>query len=126
MLWTLVQNCSTCHRRTLGIVAITLNLAVFVFQLQVIPGNFSDSSSSLATISQHEPGGHPPTAAYVAEQHNTTRVAMATVLDQTSNRRSFSNQTALFEKNTLSQQDQCWETYVGQVVNQHSCEGLGC
>ncbi|XP_029702646.1 transmembrane channel-like protein 3 [Takifugu rubripes] len=84
--------------------------------LQVSPGNFSDSSSLLATISQQELGGHPPTVAYIAEQHNTTRVTIATVLDQTSHRRSFSNQTALFEKNTLSQQDQCWETYVGQEM----------
>lgn len=103
-----------------------MNLAAFVFQLQASPGNFSDSSSLLATISQRELGGHPPTVAYIAEQQNTTRVTIATVLDQTSHRRSFSNQTALFEKNTLSQQDQCWETYVGQVVTQRACEGLGC
>uniref|UniRef100_A0A4W6D6B4 Transmembrane channel-like protein n=1 Tax=Lates calcarifer TaxID=8187 RepID=A0A4W6D6B4_LATCA len=29
---------------------------------------------------------------------------------------TISNQTALFEKNTRSQQDQCWETYVGQEM----------
>lgn len=121
-----LESSSTRHRRILGKVVITLNLAAFVFQLQVSPGNFSDSSSLLATISQHELGGPPPTVAYIAEQQNTTRVTIATVLDQTSHRRSFSNQTALFEKNTLSQQDQCWETYVGQVVTQHACEGLGC
>lgn len=31
------------------------------------------------------------------------------------------NQTALFEKNTRSQQDQCWETYVGQVLTHCIC-----
>uniref|UniRef100_A0A8C4GFW3 Transmembrane channel-like protein n=1 Tax=Dicentrarchus labrax TaxID=13489 RepID=A0A8C4GFW3_DICLA len=29
---------------------------------------------------------------------------------------TISNQTALFEKNTRSQQEQCWETYVGQEM----------
>lgn len=84
------------------------------------PENRSDSSSLLATISQHDLDAHAPTAASISEHHNTTTVTIATVLDQTVGRRSFSEQSVPFERNTLSQQDQCWETYVGQVVTQHS------
>lgn len=91
-------------------------LAVFVFQLQAASANLSDFSSLLATVSQHELNGNHTTVVDIPEQHNATTVTIATVLDHINSRRSSSNQSALFEKNTLSQQDQCWETYVGQVV----------
>uniref|UniRef100_H3CMK3 Transmembrane channel-like protein n=1 Tax=Tetraodon nigroviridis TaxID=99883 RepID=H3CMK3_TETNG len=83
--------------------------------LQAAPANLSDSSSLLATVSQQELNGTHTTVADIPEQHNATTVTIATVLDHINSRGSSSNQSALFEKNTLSQQDQCWETYVGQV-----------
>ncbi|KAF7650866.1 hypothetical protein LDENG_00119510 [Lucifuga dentata] len=83
----------------------------------VSPGNWSDSSSFLATISQPEEGS---VSTLVSEHHNSTIVTIATMLDFTNSSRSstatVSNQTALFEKNIRSQQDQCWETYVGQEM----------
>ncbi|XP_042345789.1 transmembrane channel-like protein 3 [Plectropomus leopardus] len=88
----------------------------------VSPGNWSDSSSFLATISQPEVES-PSTLISdisVSEHHNSTIATVAMVLDvtntSTSSSGSISNQTALFEKNTRSQQDQCWETYVGQEM----------
>uniref|UniRef100_A0A3B4XE48 Transmembrane channel-like protein n=1 Tax=Seriola lalandi dorsalis TaxID=1841481 RepID=A0A3B4XE48_SERLL len=54
----------------------------------------------------------------VSEHRNSTIATIATVLEVTNSSRSssVSNQTALFERNTRSQQDQCWETYVGQEM----------
>ncbi|XP_028258463.1 transmembrane channel-like protein 3 [Parambassis ranga] len=90
--------------------------------VQVSAGNWTDSSSFLATISQP---GVDSASTLVSEisssgHHNSTRTTIATMLDVTNSSRSssasVSNQTALFEKNTRSQQDQCWETYVGQEM----------
>lgn len=86
-------------------------------------GNWSDSSSFLATISQPEIESLSTLVSEISisEHHNSTIATIATVLDITNSSRSssmyVSNQTALFEKNTRSQQDQCWETYVGQVLS---------
>ncbi|XP_047435903.1 transmembrane channel-like protein 3 isoform X1 [Mugil cephalus] len=89
--------------------------------IQVSPSNWTDSSSFLATISQPEVDSLSTLVSEISASghHNTTIATIATVLDVNSSRRSsgtFSNQTALFEKNTRSQQDQCWETYVGQEM----------
>ncbi|KAM7406648.1 hypothetical protein PAMP_001015 [Pampus punctatissimus] len=90
--------------------------------IQVSPGNWSDSSSFLATISQPEVDSLSTLVSeiYVSDPRNSTIATIATVLDVTNSSRSSSgivtNQTALFEKNTRSQQDQCWETYVGQEM----------
>ncbi|KAG8001672.1 Transmembrane channel-like protein 3 [Nibea albiflora] len=85
------------------------------------PSNWSDSSSFLATISQPEVDSLSTLVSdiSVSEHRNSTIATIATVLDVTNSGRSSagtSNQTALFEKNTRSQQDQCWETYVGQEM----------
>ncbi|XP_050932191.1 transmembrane channel-like protein 3 isoform X2 [Lates calcarifer] len=92
----------------------------------VSTGNWSDSSSFLATISQPEVNSFSTLVSKisVAEHHNSTIATIATVLEVTNSSSSssrsssatISNQTALFEKNTRSQQDQCWETYVGQEM----------
>ncbi|XP_027137113.1 transmembrane channel-like protein 3 isoform X2 [Larimichthys crocea] len=87
----------------------------------VNPGNWSDSSAFLATISQPEVDSLSTLVSdiSVSEHRNSTIATIATVLDVTNSGRSSagtSNQTALFEKNTRSQQDQCWETYVGQEM----------
>ncbi|KAG7220820.1 hypothetical protein INR49_017787, partial [Caranx melampygus] len=82
-------------------------------------GNWSDFSSFLATISQPEVDSSVSTLVSeisVSEHHNSTIATIATVLEVTnsssrSSSGTVSNQTALFEKNTRSQQDQCWETY---------------
>ncbi|XP_067453806.1 transmembrane channel-like protein 3 [Thunnus thynnus] len=88
----------------------------------VSPGNWSDTSSFLATISQPEVDSLSTLVSEisVSEHRNSTIATIATVLDVTNSSRSglgtVNNQTALFEKNTRSQQDQCWETYVGQEM----------
>lgn len=96
---------------------------VFVFQVPLNPGNWSDPRSFLATISQPEVDSPSTLVSEISvfEPRNSTIATIAMVLDvtNTSTSRSgiISNQTALFEKNTRSQQDQCWETYVGQVLS---------
>uniref|UniRef100_A0A671TU93 Transmembrane channel-like protein n=1 Tax=Sparus aurata TaxID=8175 RepID=A0A671TU93_SPAAU len=53
----------------------------------------------------------------VSEHRNTTIATIPMVMNiSRSGSGTISNQTALFEKNTRSQQDQCWETYVGQEM----------
>ncbi|KAG7220821.1 hypothetical protein INR49_031560 [Caranx melampygus] len=90
--------------------------------VSIVPGstgNWSDFSSFLATISQPEVDSSVSTLVSeisVSEHHNSTIATIATVLEVTnsssrSSSGTVSNQTALFEKNTRSQQDQCWETY---------------
>ncbi|XP_063737968.1 transmembrane channel-like protein 3 [Eleginops maclovinus] len=86
------------------------------------PGNWSDSSSFLATISQLEGNSLSTLVSEISisEHHNITVATIATVLDVRNSSPSvsgvISNQTSLFEKNTRSQQDPCWETYVGQEM----------
>lgn len=98
-----------------------MDSTVSVPQVPVSPGNWSDSSSFLATISQPEVDSFSTLVSdiSVSEHHNSTIATIATVLDvrnsSVSSSGSIFNQTALFEKNTRSQQDPCWETYVGQV-----------
>ncbi|KAF1392475.1 hypothetical protein PFLUV_G00028310 [Perca fluviatilis] len=88
----------------------------------VSPGNWSDSSSFLATISQPEVDSFSTLVSdiSVSEHRNSTIATIATVLvvrnSSVSSSGSVFNQTALFEKNTRSQQDPCWETYVGQEM----------
>ncbi|XP_051235939.1 transmembrane channel-like protein 3 isoform X2 [Dicentrarchus labrax] len=88
----------------------------------VNPGNWSDSSSFLATISQPEADSLSTLVSDIStsEHRNSAIATIAMVLDVTNSGRSssgtISNQTALFEKNTRSQQEQCWETYVGQEM----------
>ncbi len=94
---------------------------IFLCQVPVNPGNWSDSSSFLATISQSEVESLSTLVSEISEHRNSTIATIATVLYVTNSGRSssgtVSNQTVLFEKNTRSQQDQCWETYVGQVLS---------
>lgn len=89
------------------------------------PANWSDSSSFLATISQPEVDSLPPlvSEASVPEHHSSTMATVVSVLGVTNGSRSISNQTGLFEKNSRSQQEQCWETYVGQVRSGPAAEG---
>nr|XP_061811229.1 transmembrane channel-like protein 3 [Nerophis lumbriciformis] len=87
--------------------------------IPVNPANWSDTNSYLATIAQ--PGALSlSTLMSEISNRNSTVATIATVMDVTNRSRgsseTFSNQTAQFEKNTRSQQDQCWETYVGQEM----------
>uniref|UniRef100_A0A3B4EZI7 Transmembrane channel-like protein n=1 Tax=Pundamilia nyererei TaxID=303518 RepID=A0A3B4EZI7_9CICH len=84
-----------------------------------INSNWNESRSFLATIS-HPEGNSLSTLVSdisLSENHNSTTATIATVLAVTSRSSSGDvyNQTAVFEKNTR-QQDQCWETYVGQEM----------
>uniref|UniRef100_A0A3P8V4S1 Transmembrane channel-like protein n=1 Tax=Cynoglossus semilaevis TaxID=244447 RepID=A0A3P8V4S1_CYNSE len=85
-------------------------------------GNWSESSSFLATISQPEGDSLSTLVSEISasEHRNGTTATIATMLGVSNSSRSVlgtvRNQTALFEKNTRTQQDQCWETYVGQEM----------
>lgn len=95
---------------------------MFVLQVPVSTGNWSESSSFLATISQPEGDSLSTLVSEISasEHRNGTTATIATMLGVSNSSRSVlgtvRNQTALFEKNTRTQQDQCWETYVGQVL----------
>lgn len=95
------------------------------------PGNLSDSTSFLATISQSTEDNLSTIIPDITEQQNSTLTmtlleinnSMTTIKSTTSSRQpmrmqSLLNQTVLYEYNTRSQQDPCWETYVGQVLGQ--------
>ncbi|XP_061671556.1 transmembrane channel-like protein 3 isoform X2 [Syngnathoides biaculeatus] len=87
--------------------------------IPVSPANWSDTHSYLATIAQ--PGASSLSTLVSEISHlNSTTATIATMLDVTNrtrgNSETFSNVTTQFEKNTRSQQDQCWETYVGQEM----------
>ncbi|XP_042617270.1 transmembrane channel-like protein 3 [Cyprinus carpio] len=99
--------------------------------ISVGPGNLSDSTSFLATISQSTEDNLSTIIPDITEQQNSTLTmtlleinnSMTTIKSTTSSRQpmrmqSLLNQTVLYEYNTRSQQDPCWETYVGQVLGQ--------
>ncbi|XP_051919816.1 transmembrane channel-like protein 3 isoform X1 [Hippocampus zosterae] len=86
--------------------------------IPVSPANWSDTSSYLATIAQPAVSSLSTLVSEISH-HNSTITTTATPLDVTRSGGSsdtFSNQTAQFDKNTRSPQDQCWETYVGQEM----------
>nr|XP_054594647.1 transmembrane channel-like protein 3 [Nothobranchius furzeri]XP_054594648.1 transmembrane channel-like protein 3 [Nothobranchius furzeri] len=84
--------------------------------------NWSDPISLLVSTSPSETHSLSTRMSKISafEHHNITVATMTTALNVTSNNRGHSgsiyNQTAPFEKNARSQQDQCWETYVGQEM----------
>ncbi|XP_037102683.1 transmembrane channel-like protein 3 isoform X2 [Syngnathus acus] len=84
------------------------------------PANWSDTNSYLATIAQPVASSLSTTLVSEISHRNSTIATITTMLDVTNRSRgsseTLSNQTAQFEKNTRSQQDQCWETYVGQEM----------
>ncbi|XP_042583220.1 transmembrane channel-like protein 3 isoform X4 [Cyprinus carpio] len=93
------------------------------------PGNLSDSTSYLATISQPAEDNLSTIVPDITEQRNSTLTmtlldlnnSMITIKSTTSSAQamrmqSLLNQTVLYEYNTRSQQDPCWETYVGQEM----------
>ncbi|KAM9826371.1 transmembrane channel-like protein 3 [Syngnathus typhle] len=84
------------------------------------PANWSDTNSYLATIAQPVASSLSTTLVSEISHRNSTITTITTMLDVTNRSRgsseTLSNQTAQFEKNTRSQQDQCWETYVGQEM----------
>ncbi|XP_030620945.1 transmembrane channel-like protein 3 [Chanos chanos] len=90
----------------------------------VSPGNWSDSTAFLATISQPSEGNLSTIVPDLSERRNSTVDMMIVELNITKTNivspkapaQTVPNQTALFEYNTRSQQDQCWETYVGQEM----------
>ncbi|XP_059362338.1 transmembrane channel-like protein 3 [Carassius carassius] len=97
--------------------------------ISVGAGNLSDSTSFLATISQSTEDNLSTIIPDITEQENTTLTmtllelnnSMITNKSTTSSRQpmrmqSLLNQTVLYEYNTRSQQDPCWETYVGQEM----------
>uniref|UniRef100_A0A3B3TH15 Transmembrane channel-like protein n=1 Tax=Paramormyrops kingsleyae TaxID=1676925 RepID=A0A3B3TH15_9TELE len=82
----------------------------------VAPGNWSDSSGFLATISLPIEENLSTIVPEILDRRNSTP---SLVLEPSRMRSPVSvllNQTALYEYNMRSQQDQCWETYVGQEM----------
>ncbi|XP_026072041.1 transmembrane channel-like protein 3 [Carassius auratus] len=97
--------------------------------ISVGAGNLSDSTSFLATISQSTEDNLSTIIPDITELQNSTLTmtllelnnSMTTIKSPTSSRQpmrmqSLLNQTVLYEYNTRSQQDPCWETYVGQEM----------
>ncbi|XP_073764185.1 transmembrane channel-like protein 3 isoform X2 [Danio rerio] len=97
--------------------------------IPVAPGNVSDSTSYLATISQPTEDNLSTIVPDLAERHNitlspsllelnnsVTTVKSSTTTAQPMRIQSVLNQTVLYEYNSRSQQDPCWETYVGQEM----------
>ncbi|XP_026072654.1 transmembrane channel-like protein 3 [Carassius auratus] len=97
--------------------------------ISVGAGNLSDSTSFLATISQSTEENLSTIIPDITELQNSTLTmtllelnnSMTTIKSPTSSRQpmrmqSLLNQTVLYEYNTRSQQDPCWETYVGQEM----------
>ncbi|KAK2869352.1 hypothetical protein Q7C36_001223 [Tachysurus vachellii] len=94
-----------------------------------IPGNWSDSTSYLATISQPAETNLSTIVPEITEGRNSTVTMAIMDLNHTTYniKHSFMsgrsapvltgmNHTILYEYNGKSQQDQCWETYVGQEM----------
>ncbi|XP_048039624.1 transmembrane channel-like protein 3 [Megalobrama amblycephala] len=97
--------------------------------IPVGPGNLSDSTSYLATISQPTEDNLSTIVPDMTERRNSTLTmtlldlnnSVTTIKSTTSSRQpmrmqALLNQTILYEYNTRSQQDPCWETYVGQEM----------
>ncbi|KPP78372.1 transmembrane channel-like protein 3-like, partial [Scleropages formosus] len=84
--------------------------------IPVSPGNWSDPTAFLATISQPEEENLSTIVPEISERRNSTVSLTLEVNRTTSMTSAVINQTALYEYNMRSQQDQCWETYVGQEM----------
>ncbi|XP_023188646.1 transmembrane channel-like protein 3 isoform X6 [Xiphophorus maculatus] len=79
----------------------------------VSSSNWTNTSSTISSLSAQV------SRISVSEHHNSTMATISTAINFIHNRSSLitaSNQTIPFEKNARSQQDQCWETYVGQEM----------
>ncbi|KAG5839640.1 hypothetical protein ANANG_G00207060 [Anguilla anguilla] len=79
-------------------------------------GNWSDSSAFLATIALPEEENLATIVPEISDRQNST---MAVALEPNRTKSAMpliQNHTALYEYNMRSQQDQCWETYVGQEM----------
>uniref|UniRef100_A0A8C9S1P0 Transmembrane channel-like protein n=1 Tax=Scleropages formosus TaxID=113540 RepID=A0A8C9S1P0_SCLFO len=82
----------------------------------IIASNWSDPTAFLATISQPEEENLSTIVPEISERRNSTVSLTLEVNRTTSMTSAVINQTALYEYNMRSQQDQCWETYVGQEM----------
>lgn len=93
-----------------------------------IPGNWSESTSFLATISQPVETNLSTIVPEITDGRNSTFTLAVMDLNRTTINVKHSvasgpsalilsgiNQSILYEYNGKIQQDQCWETYVGQV-----------
>ncbi|KAI4880547.1 hypothetical protein NFI96_002151 [Prochilodus magdalenae] len=94
-----------------------------------IPGNWSDSTSYLATISQPTETNLSTVVPEITEARNATITTTIADLNRTiitiksglvsgppAPALTLPNQSTSYEYNTKTQQDQCWETYVGQEM----------
>lgn len=97
-----------------------------------VPGNWSDSTSYLATISQPAETNLSTIVPEIREGRNTTFTTTISDLNRTVVTitsgllagppvlaQTLLNQSTSYEYKTKNQQDQCWETYVGQVCFKH-------
>ncbi|XP_061078315.1 transmembrane channel-like protein 3 [Conger conger] len=82
----------------------------------VTAGNWSDSSAFLATIALPEEENLATIVPEISDRQNST---MGVTLEPNRTKSAMPlilNHTGLYEYNMRSQQDQCWETYVGQEM----------
>lgn len=92
---------------------ISTDYILIYFQPQVSSSNWTDTGTTISSPSTQV------SRISVYDHHNSTMATINTASNVIHNRNSFVvayDQTTPFEKNARSQQDQCWETYVGQVV----------
>ncbi|KAK1160790.1 transmembrane channel-like protein 3 [Acipenser oxyrinchus oxyrinchus] len=85
-------------------------------EMSSIPSNWSDSTAFLATIALPEEENLSTIVPDFTESRNST---MSVVFQENQTKAIISlafNKTALYEYNMKSQQNQCWETYVGQEM----------
>ncbi|XP_062327993.1 transmembrane channel-like protein 3 [Osmerus eperlanus] len=99
------------------IIALLDKVNIMSSAIHGVPANWSDPSAFMATISQ--PGEENlSTLVSLSGHRNITLATIVMVLDNStkSTMTTTYNHTGLSEKNTRSQQDPCWETYVGQEM----------
>ncbi|MGH0147756.1 UNVERIFIED_CONTAM: hypothetical protein FKN15_011007 [Acipenser sinensis] len=93
-----------------------LDHALSFQEMSSIPSNWSDSTAFLATIALPEEENLSTIVPDFTESRNST---MSVVFQENQTKAIIPlafNKTALYEYNMKSQQNQCWETYVGQEM----------
>lgn len=87
----------------------------FFLQIPVSPGNWSDSTAFLATVLQPNEDNLSTITPEITEHKNSTIATILEINRTKSTTPVVLNQTAPYNMYNKFQQDQCWETYVGQV-----------
>ncbi|XP_041918466.1 transmembrane channel-like protein 3 [Alosa sapidissima] len=84
--------------------------------IPVSPGNWSDSTAFLATVLQPNEDNLSTITPEITEHKNSTIATILEINRTKSTTPVVLNQTAPYNMYNKYQQDQCWETYVGQEM----------